>query len=208
MFGKIVGDFSEWIRRRNIYYTLYYDLIDKIRAERSVVADLDRQLHCANRKYDALVNSLHAVTLEGYTISKIQREKGGETLLFFTKRDSTISGISFDIAVRLYAYQDAVLEERFRAELTCDPGKERMTIIDNYVIGERGQGYGSKGMEEIIHIAREQRLKIISGSLHPVDIGCNADNENRDRVLRFYKKHGFTVRLAEDGNSGHIRLYL
>lgn len=208
MFGKIGDDLGEWMRHRNIYYTLYYDLIDKIRAERSVVADLDRQLHYANRKYDALVNSLHAVTLEGYTISKIQREKGGETLFFFTKRDPTISGISFDIALRLYVCQDNVFEERYRAELTCNPGKEHMAIIDNYVIGERGQGYGSKGMEEIIHIAREQRLKMISGSLHPTDIGCNADNENRERVLRFYKKHGFTVQLAEDGNSGYVRLYL
>ena len=167
-------------------------------------------LHDVSRvaQYDALVNSLHAVTLEGYTISKIQREKGGETLFFFTKRDPTISGISFDIALRLYVCQDNVFEERYRAELTCNPGKEHMAIIDNYVIGERGQGYGSKGMEEIIHIAREQRLKMISGSLHPTDIGCNADNENRERVLRFYKKHGFTVQLAEDGNSGYVRLYL
>ncbi len=60
----------------------------------------------------------------------------------------------------------------------------------------RGMGYGSQMLSLLIQYAEKLGAEYLSGRLSFVDIGTEEDphrEEKRERLARFYKRHGFTV---------------
>lgn len=60
--------------------------------------------------------------------------------------------------------------------------------------GGKSLGHGSLAMKYILEIAKEQNYRLITGWL------CDDDKNHKERLLYFYKKHGFTITLEDKGN--------
>lgn len=69
----------------------------------------------------------------------------------------------------------------------------------------RNQGYGSRLLGILKHVARSHGAKSISGVLSPVDMLDENDSAHSSRLIHFYQKHGFLVSLSKDETSAYAR---
>lgn len=65
--------------------------------------------------------------------------------------------------------------------------------------GVTNKGYGSLCMAHFKKICKNVHINTIFGELSPVDTNDVTDSEHRPRLLHFYKKHGFHIKLNEAG---------
>jgi GNAT superfamily N-acetyltransferase len=65
------------------------------------------------------------------------------------------------------------------------------------------KGYGTLLMDFMLMLAKKNKATSISGLLGSSEL---MNPENKKRMLNFYKKYGFTIRLNEQETSGEIYL--
>ena len=80
-----------------------------------------------------------------------------------------------------------------------DKHKDHLYIVDFIPSSQKGAGYGSLLMQQIIQYAIDQpNINFISGGLSWVDLDDKNDPEHRSRLIHFYQKHGFDVNISEE----------
>ncbi|MGL4666341.1 MAG: hypothetical protein ACRCWR_00235 [Saezia sp.] len=128
------------------------------------------------------------------------RDENGYFVVFLSKSD----GISHDISFDFEAYElfdcKALKVGRLSAEFNESAGN--MFIVE--VGTERNKGYGSCLIELLKSIGKEYSVSIITGNLESTDLLDKYDPEHKSRMLHFYEKHGFKIKLNADESAGSI----
>lgn len=75
---------------------------------------------------------------------------------------------------------------------------ERIKIVD-FVIEPQNRGIGSYLIKQLEQMATELGVLYITGYLSP------RDYENREAQVRFYKRHGYKIKLNDTDKEGFIR---
>lgn len=144
-----------------------------------------------------------AIERDKVKVLGIEKNRAGERVIVVRKT------LGNDIWVTLYSPTYLAINNHPRimsTTYTTDGfpyfAEEDYVIIDDVLMIDDNIGNGSICMKYFINEIRKKGFNYISGELSSVD------KDHFDRSIHFYEKFGFKVTMAEDNNSGKIRLDL
>lgn len=170
----------------------------------------EAQEKCDNeiKEKTAILNTVRAALKDKVDIIAEADNKMGEHVIV-TKHIGKKGIFGADIVFSLYSnrYKACNNHPRIMAtykapHVSLDTNAETYIHIDDILVIDNNYGNGSILMPYFIEYCKSTDASFVSGALSSVD------KDHFARSIHFYEKHGFTVTMNENGESGSISLSL
>jgi hypothetical protein len=135
---------------------------------------------------------------DGKIIGTEMNKNGDSIAVLLVSSKNSFDIYLYDSHVAINAHPRLFCEVKYYPEIN----DSTYFILEDIIAVNEGVGNGSILLKYLIREARKAGASYISGSL------SNFDKDEFYKLIPFYKKHGFSVTMNEDGQSGKIRLDL
>jgi GNAT superfamily N-acetyltransferase len=132
------------------------------------------------------IEKLNALVKDNYTVLGIEDSKQGKVIVYMDMLDHEM-----DI------YVENIRDKLLTLFVSYTPAENKF-FIEDIQSGYYNNGFGSIAMNHLIRIAKKLKVKKITGKI------SNTDWDHVERLVGFYKKHGFKVTLNSEKCCGSI----